>query len=94
MKLPVTNGFYTQVKIHSSTSTTDVILTQEFQKHLFHVSQKNGLLDYVKHNKWEIFKKWTNIEYHMQKDEDVSHKYVKKIVILSNFLHWNFRVHT
>ena len=39
-------------------------------------SHINGIFDHGKHKKMSIKQKWTKIEYHAQKNEDIEHRYV------------------
>ena len=38
---------------------------------------KHGIIDQVKYRKRSSKRKWTDIEYHVQDNSDVAHKYVK-----------------
>ena len=50
---------------------------QQFQKHLSKEHRKYGVIDQVKYRKRDSKRKWTNREYHVQDNADVSHKDVK-----------------
>ena len=45
MQLPGAAFYYTQMVIHTGTRTSDVSLASEFQKHLYTVAHKHGVID-------------------------------------------------
>ena len=59
------------------TQNNYVSLAKEFQKHLSKEHRKHGVIDQGKYRKRVIKRKWTDIEYHVQDNVDVLHKYVK-----------------
>ena len=63
--------------MHSCTPKKDVSLDKEFQKHLSNNDRKHGLIDQGKDSKMSSKRKWTDREYHVQDNADVSHKDVK-----------------
>ena len=62
--------------MQSATSTEDVSLAQESQKHQSNSARKHVVIDKGKYKIRAIKRKWTEREYHVQENDDVSHKYV------------------
>ena len=50
-------------------------------------SSKNGVIDQVKYRKWASTQKWTEQEYHVKEDNNMTQKGVKCSVIQTSFLH-------
>ena len=71
VQLPESKYFDTKMAIHTSTHNYDVILAQEFQKHLSNASHKYSILYYWKHKICQ--ENWTNREYNVKNNEDVEH---------------------
>ena len=61
----------------TATCTVDVSLAQNVQKWLFTAAPKHGVISKVKYKKQVSEHKWTEMEYHVHDNVDVSHKYVK-----------------
>ena len=59
------------------TPKIDVILDKHLQKHLSKEHRKHGVIDQWKYRKISSKIKWTDREYHVQDNADVSHKNVK-----------------
>ena len=57
VKLPGSKGYDTQMIVHSTTSTDDVSVVREFQKHFSNASHKHVLIDQVKFKKLARTKK-------------------------------------
>ena len=62
--------------MHTATQNTDVILAQEFQKHLSNKSRKHVIIDDV-NTKRSSKQKWKIREYRLQHDKYVEHQDVK-----------------
>ena len=54
MKINGSKGCDTQIAMHSATHKADVILSQEFKKHLSNASRKNGVIDQVKYKNGQV----------------------------------------
>ena len=52
-------------------------MAKQFQKNMSKEHRKHGVVDQGKYRKISIKIKWTDIEYHVQDNADVSHKDVK-----------------
>ena len=55
-QLPGLKVYDTQMVIHSETSTNDVILVQQFQRHFINVARKHGLIDQGKYKNGQLNK--------------------------------------
>ena len=62
VQLPGEKLYDTQMIMHTGTFTSNVILTNEFQKHLSTVAWKHGVIDQGQLKKWASKKKWTEKE--------------------------------
>ena len=60
--------------MHSSTQNNDVSLAKEYQKHLSKEHLKHGVIEQGKYRKIPSKRKWTEIEYSVQDNADVSNK--------------------
>ena len=77
VQLPGSKTFDPQILMHSCTPKQYVSLAKEFQKHMSKDDCKHGVIDRLKYRKRVSKRKCTNIEYHVQDNNDVAHKYVK-----------------
>ena len=50
-QLPGSKQFDTQMEVHIESKNTDMILAQEFQKHLSNESRKHVIIDHARHKK-------------------------------------------
>ena len=69
--------FDSQILMHSFTQKNDASLDKEFQKNISKEHRKYGIIDQEKYIKRASKIKWTDREYHVQDNDDVSQKYVK-----------------
>ena len=88
------NSYDTQMVMNTATRTSDFSLSREFQKHLSSAAQKHGVIDQRKYKKWASKLNWTEREYHVQNDSDVSQKILICFVIQTMFHHFHVVVHT
>ena len=65
------------MQMHTGNQNTDVSLAKEFQQHLTKEHRKNGVIGQGKYNKRLTEQKWTDRQYHVQDNYDVSHKDVR-----------------
>ena len=56
LQLPGLKVYDTQMVIHSETSTNDVILVQQFQRHFSNAERKHGLIDQGKYKNGKLNK--------------------------------------
>ena len=77
VQLPVSRTFYSHIIMNSCKPKNDASLDKEFQKHLSKDDRKYGVIDKGKYKKRASKRKWTDREYHVQDNTDVSHKDVK-----------------
>ena len=61
------------MQIHTCNQNNDVSLDKEFQQHLTNKYRKDGVIDQGKYKKRFIERKWTDIQYHVQDNADVTH---------------------
>ena len=71
------NIFDSQMQMYTGNQKYYVILAKEFQHHLTKEHCKNGVFDQGKNNKQFMERKWTDGQYHVQDNADVSHQGVK-----------------
>ena len=62
------------MQIHTSTQNNYVSLAKEFQQNISKQRLKNGVIDQGKYRKRFSERKWTDREYHVQYNDDFSHK--------------------
>ena len=60
--------------MHSTASTKNVSLSREPPKYLSNAAHKHGVIDKGKYKQQSGKWKWTEMDYHVQGDSDVSHK--------------------
>ena len=63
--------------MHYCTQNNDVSMAKQFQTYLYREHRKHGVIDQRKYRKRASKIKWTDRDYHVQDDDDVSQKYVK-----------------
>ena len=90
--LPNSKGYYTQIIIHSATSTVDFYLTRLFQKHLSNTACKHAVIDQGKYNSWASKLNWIEMEYFFQEEDDLTHKNVKIFCDTNQFPSFKFCV--
>ena len=73
VKLPVSNRFSSQMKMHTGTTKYDVSLAKEFQQHLTKKHRKYGAIDQIKYIKRFMERRWTHRHYHVQDNAAVEH---------------------
>ena len=78
------------MKIQTSTNTGDVILAIEFQKHLSDISHKNVVIGQGKYRKRASKQKWTERNYHVQNNADVTYIGVKMCCVPKQFPPFTF----
>ena len=76
-KLPGSELFDSHILMHYITKKNDANLAKESQKHLSTYHQKHGVIDQGKYKKRSSKRKFTDREYHVQDNADVTHKEVK-----------------
>ena len=65
VQLTRSQHIYTQIEIHTSTQTSNIILSQEFQNHFSNASHQHGILDHGNHKKVQVTKEWKKRYYHV-----------------------------
>ena len=65
-QLPGSKQFDTQMEVHIESKNTDMILAQEFQKHLSNESRKDGIIDCGNHKKVQLIVFFLNRDFHVQ----------------------------
>ena len=90
VQLLVSQRYDTKISMHTSTHSSDVRLSQEFQNNFSNASRTHCILYYGKHKKWSSEKKRTNIEYHVKNNEYIQHKYVKIYCTTNQFPEFQF----
>ena len=93
VQLPVSKKIYSNILMHYCTQNNDVSLAKEFQKYISKEHHKHGVIDQVKYRKRASKIKWTDIEYHVQDNSDVAHKYMKMYCDTNQFPSLAFVVH-
>ena len=73
------------LEIYYETHKYDDSFSWEYQKHLYNASRKNGVIDQGKYVKLASKQKWTEMEYHVKEDDDVTHKGVKMFYNTTDF---------
>ena len=63
--------------MHTDNQRDDVILAKEYQEHMKKENRKDGVMDQGKNKKRFIVRKWTDKQYHVHDNADVTHKDVK-----------------
>ena len=76
--------------MHNVTQNYDVSLAKEFQKHLIEKHRRDGVIDQGKYKKTFMERKWTDIQYHVQDNDDVSHQDVKTYCSTNKFPELSF----
>ena len=66
--------------MHTGNQKYDVSLAKEFQEHLKKKHRKDGVIDQRKPKKMFMKKKWTDRQYHVQDNADVSKKICENIL--------------
>ena len=74
VQLPGSNIFDSQMQMHTGNQKDDVGFSKEFQHHMTKEHRKNGVFDWGKNNKRFMERKWTDRQYHVQDNADVSHQ--------------------
>ena len=77
VQLPATSAYYSQVKMHTSTTNPDISLARGFQKHISNPTWAHGLLYHGKDRKYASKQKWTDRDYHFKYRKYVPHTSVK-----------------
>ena len=77
VQFPGSKTFDSQIIMHSFKHKDDISLAKKFQKHLSKYHQKHGVANQVKYSKRASKRTWTYIDYHVQDNADVAHKYVR-----------------
>ena len=86
VQLPGSKRSEKNIIIHYCSQNNDVSLDKEFQKHLSNDDHKHRVIDQGKDRQIASKRKWTGVEYHVQDNADVSHKYVKMYCDTNQFL--------
>ena len=66
---------------------------QKIQKYLYKEHPRHGVIDQSKDRKRASKRKWTDREYNVQDISDDAHRYVKFVLIPTNYQHYHFVVH-
>ena len=82
--------FDSHILMHAFPQKNDFGLAKQFQKNLYKEHCRHGFVDQVKYRKRASKIKWTDIEYHVQDNSDVAHKYVKMYCDTNRFLELTF----
>ena len=70
------------MQIHTGNQKNDVSLAREFQQHLTKDNRKNCVIDQGKYKIIFMGGKWTDRQYHVQNNYNVSHKIVRRTILV------------
>ena len=77
VQLSGSKKFDSHILMHSCIHKNDVSLAKQFKKHLSKGDRKHGVIDQVNYSKRSSKRKWTDREYHVQNNADVSNQDVR-----------------